>query len=81
MRLSQAVAVRASSANNLIRPVSIQASFRSFGTDAKSETFLPVSEVAERVMSVVKNFEKVDPSKVRYQKIHPVSQTNVTSLG
>lgn len=38
--------------------------FRSFASDAKSETFLPVSEVTERVLNVVKNFEKVDPSKV-----------------
>lgn len=29
-----------------------------------SSTFLPSSEVTERVMEVMKNFDKVDPSKV-----------------
>jgi hypothetical protein len=38
---------------------------RYFGSDAKSDTFLPVSEVTERVLNVVKNFEKIDPAKVR----------------
>jgi len=38
---------------------------RSFGSDVKSETFLPITEVTERVLNVVKNFEKVDPAKVR----------------
>jgi NADH dehydrogenase (ubiquinone) 1 alpha/beta subcomplex 1, acyl-carrier protein len=29
-----------------------------------SQTFLAVDEVTERIMSVVKNFDKVDPTKV-----------------
>jgi NADH dehydrogenase (ubiquinone) 1 alpha/beta subcomplex 1 len=46
------------------RPLLSALSVRQFAADAKSETFLPVSEVAERVLNVVKNFEKVDPAKV-----------------
>ena len=30
----------------------------------KNKTFLPPAEVEERVLSVIKNFDKVDPSKV-----------------
>ena len=50
--------------NVMVRPSMVSTFSRSFGSDAKSETFLPVGEVTERVLSVVKNFEKVDPSKV-----------------
>ena len=31
----------------------------------KNKTFLPPAEVEERVLSVIKNFDKVDPSKVQ----------------
>ncbi|XP_010921922.3 acyl carrier protein 2, mitochondrial [Elaeis guineensis] len=37
---------------------------RGFSTDEARGTFLDKSEVADRVITVVKNFQKVDPSKV-----------------
>mmetsp|Transcript_39677 Transcript_39677/g.88993 ORF Transcript_39677/g.88993 Transcript_39677/m.88993 type:complete len:138 (-) Transcript_39677:131-544(-) len=41
-------------------PPAIKITARYFGADA----FLDKGEVTERIMAVVKNFEKVDPSKV-----------------
>ncbi|KAI9116607.1 hypothetical protein QN277_010406 [Acacia crassicarpa] len=38
--------------------------FRRFSTEEVRGCFLDKSEVADRVISVVKNFEKVNPSKV-----------------
>jgi len=54
-------------------------SLRNFASDAKSETFLPVSEVTERVLSVVKSFEKVDPAKVKASS-HFVNDLGLDSL-
>jgi len=56
-----------------------QISKRPFGSDVKSETFLPINEVSERVLNVVKNFEKVDPSKVKGNS-HFVNDLGLDSL-
>lgn len=61
----QTVAIRSSAPSVISRHPLVSISSRAFASDAKSETFLPISEVTERVLNVVKNFEKVDPAKVR----------------
>jgi hypothetical protein len=67
VRMTQGVITRSSMVNVVSRPAVAHAfSVRNFAADAKSETFLPVSEVTERVLNVVKNFEKIDPAKVSF---------------
>eukprot|EP00581_Thalassiosira_minuscula_P010263 CAMPEP_0183709950 /NCGR_PEP_ID=MMETSP0737-20130205/5868_1 /TAXON_ID=385413 /ORGANISM="Thalassiosira miniscula, Strain CCMP1093" /LENGTH=124 /DNA_ID=CAMNT_0025938169 /DNA_START=81 /DNA_END=455 /DNA_ORIENTATION=- len=51
-------ASRAALSRNVVQPTSMMA-VRSFAS-----TFLPPAEVQERILSVIKNFDKVDPSKV-----------------
>ncbi|KAJ9176092.1 hypothetical protein P3X46_011442 [Hevea brasiliensis] len=49
--------------NTGLSALSFNAIFRRFSEEVRG-SFLDKSEVADRVISVVKNFQKVDPSKV-----------------
>jgi NADH dehydrogenase (ubiquinone) 1 alpha/beta subcomplex 1 len=57
----------------LVNPSAGILAARSFGT------FLPEADVEERVVSVLKNFEKVDPSKVT-PKAHFIKDLGLDSL-
>ena len=46
------------------RPAAVAAFAGARSLSAKTDTFLPVDQVAERVLQVVKQFPKVDPKKV-----------------
>mmetsp|Transcript_32656 Transcript_32656/g.58970 ORF Transcript_32656/g.58970 Transcript_32656/m.58970 type:complete len:125 (-) Transcript_32656:341-715(-) len=49
---------RTAMTRNVVQPASMMA-VRSFAS-----TFLPPAEVQERILTVIKNFDKIDPSKV-----------------
>lgn len=53
---------RSSASSVFVSPLS--AFLRRFSTEEVRGSFLNKSEVTDRVISVVKNFQKVDPSKV-----------------
>eukprot|EP00580_Thalassiosira_gravida_P000230 CAMPEP_0201603644 /NCGR_PEP_ID=MMETSP0492-20130828/4032_1 /ASSEMBLY_ACC=CAM_ASM_000837 /TAXON_ID=420259 /ORGANISM="Thalassiosira gravida, Strain GMp14c1" /LENGTH=125 /DNA_ID=CAMNT_0048067471 /DNA_START=68 /DNA_END=445 /DNA_ORIENTATION=+ len=51
---------RAALTRNVVQPTTSMIAVRSFAS-----TFLPPAEVQERILTVIKNFDKIDPSKVQ----------------
>lgn len=62
----EAVPRNPSSASSSVFLSSFNAIRRHFSTEEVRGSFLDKSEVTDRVISVVKNFQKVDPSKVLF---------------
>ena len=62
-----------------IPALAANAQVRSFAAVSSADTFLNPSEVQDRVFAVLKNFEKVDPSKVS-SEAHFINDLGLDSL-